>query len=423
MTDSLGMSQSSPHTALRPVTVQYLVPGWTLRLQKSKGNSAQSKRKKSPISKSSLITAASTHDQSLYPNMDLSHVSLTSTVVFIVFFNQSLPFSEVVNKVVPHLTTTTKKKKKEQVSVQAVRGRSSPGDCSHGAAGYRASLPPANCEGKGQSQGCWLGCCSWIINSESQPLDRPRLSLSERSTLCDCLGKLAPNKASLSLKSSWFNFYVAVLNSHLFPDRLAAWSSLLWLENWTSPLQVFLSPLPTASWPRRSAASRSSPAGRRVPDRRSCPALAPHGCTRTPDTAAAAPGACRCTRRRWAGWCRRRSTQCPAGRSSWAADPCSALWPRRIWAARQGRGPSWASSRSRYPPASEKWPPLLAPGPEKRSFPSPGSALWTEGRRGTRTPSGRGGICAAARRASSSGSAWGGRCWGTWCVSGWAWNF
>lgn len=81
--------------------------------------------------------------------MDLSHVSLTSTVVFIVFFNQSLPFSEVVNKVVPHLTTTTKKKKKEQVSVQAVRGRSSPGDCSHGAAGYRASLPPANCEGKG----------------------------------------------------------------------------------------------------------------------------------------------------------------------------------------------------------------------------------------------------------------------------------
>lgn len=40
------MSQSSPHTALRPVTVQYLVPGWTLRLQKSKGNSAQSKRKK-----------------------------------------------------------------------------------------------------------------------------------------------------------------------------------------------------------------------------------------------------------------------------------------------------------------------------------------------------------------------------------------
>lgn len=111
MTDSLGMSQSSPHTALRPVTVQYLVPGWTLRLQKSKGNSAQSKRKKSPISKSSLITAASTHDQSLYPNMDLSHVSLTSTVVFIVFFNQSLPFSEVVNKVVPHLTTTTKKKK------------------------------------------------------------------------------------------------------------------------------------------------------------------------------------------------------------------------------------------------------------------------------------------------------------------------
>lgn len=161
MTDSLGMSQSSPHTALRPVTVQYLVPCWTLRLQKSKGNSAQSKRKKSPISKSSLITAASTHDQSLYPNMDLSHVSLTSTVVFIVFFNQSLPFSEVVNKVVPHLTTTTKKKrKKEQVSVQAVRGRSSPGDCSHGAAGYRASLPPANCEGKGQSQGCWLGCCS-----------------------------------------------------------------------------------------------------------------------------------------------------------------------------------------------------------------------------------------------------------------------
>lgn len=113
MTDSLGMSQSSPHTALRPVTVQYLVPGWTLRLQKSKGNSAQSKRKKSPISKSSLITAASTHDQSLYPNMDLSHVSLTSTVVFIVFFNQSLPFSEVVNKVVPHLTTTTKKKEKK----------------------------------------------------------------------------------------------------------------------------------------------------------------------------------------------------------------------------------------------------------------------------------------------------------------------
>lgn len=112
MTDSLGMSQSSPHTALRPVTVQYLVPCWTLRLQKSKGNSAQSKRKKSPISKSSLITAASTHDQSLYPNMDLSHVSLTSTVVFIVFFNQSLPFSEVVNKVVPHLTTTTKKKEK-----------------------------------------------------------------------------------------------------------------------------------------------------------------------------------------------------------------------------------------------------------------------------------------------------------------------
>lgn len=113
MTDSLGMSQSSPHTALRPVTVQYLVPCWTLRLQKSKGNSAQSKRKKSPISKSSLITAASTHDQSLYPNMDLSHVSLTSTVVFIVFFNQSLPFSEVVNKVVPHLTTTTKKKRKK----------------------------------------------------------------------------------------------------------------------------------------------------------------------------------------------------------------------------------------------------------------------------------------------------------------------
>lgn len=46
MTDSLGMSQSSPHTALRPVTVQYLVPCWTLRLQKSKGNSAQSKIKK-----------------------------------------------------------------------------------------------------------------------------------------------------------------------------------------------------------------------------------------------------------------------------------------------------------------------------------------------------------------------------------------
>lgn len=45
--------------------------------------------------------------------MDLSHVSLTSTVVFIVFFNQSLPFSEVVNKVVPHLTTTTKKKRKK----------------------------------------------------------------------------------------------------------------------------------------------------------------------------------------------------------------------------------------------------------------------------------------------------------------------
>lgn len=72
------------------------------------------KEKKSPISKSSLITAASTHDQSLYPNMDLSHVSLTSTVVFIVFFNQSLPFSEVVNKVVPHLTTTTTKKKKKR---------------------------------------------------------------------------------------------------------------------------------------------------------------------------------------------------------------------------------------------------------------------------------------------------------------------
>lgn len=46
--------------------------------------------------------------------MDLSHVSLTSTVVFIVFFNQSLPFSEVVNKVVPHLTTTTKKRKKNR---------------------------------------------------------------------------------------------------------------------------------------------------------------------------------------------------------------------------------------------------------------------------------------------------------------------
>lgn len=46
--------------------------------------------------------------------MDLSHVSLTSTVVFIVFFNQSLPFSEVVNKVVPHLTTTTKKKNRFQ---------------------------------------------------------------------------------------------------------------------------------------------------------------------------------------------------------------------------------------------------------------------------------------------------------------------
>lgn len=90
------MSQSSPQTALRPVPLQYLVPCWTLRLQKSKGNSAESKRKKSSISKSSLITAASTHDQSLYPNMDLSHVSLTSTVVFIVFFNQSLPFNEVV---------------------------------------------------------------------------------------------------------------------------------------------------------------------------------------------------------------------------------------------------------------------------------------------------------------------------------------
>lgn len=46
--------------------------------------------------------------------MDLSHVSLTSTVVFIVFFNQSLPFSEVVNKVVPHLTTTKKEKKEKK---------------------------------------------------------------------------------------------------------------------------------------------------------------------------------------------------------------------------------------------------------------------------------------------------------------------
>lgn len=44
--------------------------------------------------------------------MDLSHVSLTSTVVFIVFFNQSLPFNEVVNKVVPHLTDLKQKNKK-----------------------------------------------------------------------------------------------------------------------------------------------------------------------------------------------------------------------------------------------------------------------------------------------------------------------
>lgn len=46
--------------------------------------------------------------------MDLSHVSLTSTVVFIVFFNQSLPFNEVVNKVVPHLTDLKQKKRKEK---------------------------------------------------------------------------------------------------------------------------------------------------------------------------------------------------------------------------------------------------------------------------------------------------------------------
>lgn len=46
--------------------------------------------------------------------MDLSHVSLTSTVVFIVFFNQSLPFNKVVNKVVPHLTDLKQKKRKEK---------------------------------------------------------------------------------------------------------------------------------------------------------------------------------------------------------------------------------------------------------------------------------------------------------------------
>lgn len=110
MTDSLGMSQSSPHTALRPVTVQYLVPGWTLRLQKSKGNSAQSKRKK--IYLQVLTDYGSIHPWPVLiskygPFSCLINIHCGLHCIF-----QSLPFSEVVNKVVPHLTTTTKKKEK-----------------------------------------------------------------------------------------------------------------------------------------------------------------------------------------------------------------------------------------------------------------------------------------------------------------------
>ena len=206
------------------------------------------------------------------------------------------------------------------------------------------------------------------------------------------------------------------LSSHLFPDWWVGWSSCWGWGSWTTPPPVSPSPPRASAWPSRPAAGRWAPAGRSGPGTPSCPGPAPPGCTRTPGTAAAGLGACRCTGRRWAGWRRRRSTRCPAGTSWWAAARCSAPWPPRTSGAPPGRGPCSASSRWRCRPAGGWWRPGPALGPGRRFSPCPGSGPWRGGRRGTGTRCGRGRSGGGRRRGSSWASARGGKCWGTWCV-------